>query len=144
MDSPFPERWKSEFALFIKAYGVARLAADLVVTETAVRHWIRGVSAPRRTHAEIIQHLARERGIALTLDAIYAHVGERLAGDPGLGVAIERHRQKAAEREAKKTARDAAVNVLAQRLIARRSLANGSVREEEIKPEAEVVPARAA
>jgi hypothetical protein len=29
MRSPFPERWTSEFALFIKSYGVARLAADL-------------------------------------------------------------------------------------------------------------------
>ena len=119
MDSPFPERWTSEFARFIKSYGVARLAADLVLTETAVRHWIRGVSAPRRTHAEIIRHLARERGITLTMDAIYAHVGERLASDPTLAVAIDHHRQKAAEREAKKTARDAAVSVLARRLTAR-------------------------
>jgi len=124
MDSPFPERWTSEFALFIKSYGVAQLAADLVVTEAAVRHWIRGVSAPRRTHAEIIQRVARERGITLTMDAIYAHAGERHASDPSLAVAIDLRQKKRADREAKKTARDAAVNVLAQRLMARQSLAN--------------------
>ena len=121
----FPERWKSEFARFIKSYGVESLAVQLDVNPSAIYHWIKGVNAPRRTHAEIIQRLARERGTTLTMDAIYRHASER-ASDPVTAVAIDhrqQRRQKAAEREEKKTARDAAVNFLAKRLMERQSLA---------------------
>jgi CHASE2 domain-containing sensor protein len=122
--SPFPERWKSEFASFIKAYGVASLAVKLGVNESAIRHWIRGINAPRRTHAEIIQRLARERGTVLTLDAIYSHASERCASDPALAVVIDRRQQKAAERDARRTAVHTAVaDLLAERLMAHRSVA---------------------
>jgi hypothetical protein len=47
-------RWKSKFARFIKSYGVESLALQLDVQASAIYHWVRGVSAPRRTHAEII------------------------------------------------------------------------------------------
>lgn len=57
-------------------------------------------------------------GITLTMDAIYAHVGERRASDPDLAVT------KAADREAKKTAREAAVDVLLKSPWARQSLAS--------------------
>jgi hypothetical protein len=66
-------RWKSKFARFIKSYGVESLAVQLDVQASAIYHWVRGVSAPRRTHAEIIKRLARERGCRLTMDAIYEH-----------------------------------------------------------------------
>ena len=64
-------RWKSKFARFIKSYGVESLAVQLDVQASAIYHWISGATAPRRTHAEIIQRLARERGSRLTMDEIY-------------------------------------------------------------------------
>jgi hypothetical protein len=64
----FPKRWKSKFARFIET-----LAMQLDVRPSAIYHWISGATAPRRTHAEIIQRLARERGSRLTMDDIYAH-----------------------------------------------------------------------
>ncbi len=124
MRSPrFPERRKSEFSRFIESYGVEALAAQLGIDPSTIYHWLRGVSAPRRTHAEIIQRLARERGTTLTLDAIYAHASERRASDPAVAVAIGRHRKNAEAREAKKAARDAAVDVLLKSRFARESLA---------------------
>lgn len=119
----FPERRNSEFARFIESYGVESLAAQLGVHPTAIYHWIRGINAPRRTHAEMIRRLARERGTTLTMDAIFEHASERRASDPATEVEIDRRKKKAAEREAKKTAREAAVNLLAQRLTARQVLA---------------------
>src|SRR5580704_10649252 len=123
MHGTIEKRWKSKFARFIKSYGVESLAVQLDVHPSAIYHWISGSTAPRRTHAEIVQRLARERGTALTMDAIYGHVGERRASDPAIAVAIDRRQQKAAEREAKKTARDAAVDVLLKSSFARQSLA---------------------
>jgi transcriptional regulator with XRE-family HTH domain len=70
------KRWKPKFARFIKSYSVESLATQLDVRPSAIYHWISGRTAPRRTHAEIIQRLARERGTTLTMDAIYAHARE--------------------------------------------------------------------
>jgi hypothetical protein len=119
----FPERRKSEFARFIESYGVGALAVQLGIDPSAIYHWIRGINAPRRTHAEILQRLARERGTTLTLDAIYGHASER-ASEPATAVEIDRRKRKAAQRAAKKTEREAAVNLLAKRLTARQSLAS--------------------
>jgi len=66
-------RWKSKFARFIQSYGVQSLAVDLDVRHSAIYHWIRGVTTPRPSHAEVIQRLARERGSRLTMDEIYGH-----------------------------------------------------------------------
>jgi hypothetical protein len=66
-------RWKSKFARFVRAYGVERLAKGLDIHPSAIYHWIRGVTAPRRGHAANIQRLAREAGVKLTLDQIYEH-----------------------------------------------------------------------
>jgi hypothetical protein len=74
-------RWKSKFARFIRAYGVVRLAKGLDVRPDAIYHWIRGATAPRRTHAAIIQRLAREAGVKLTLDQIYQHSADLAAGE---------------------------------------------------------------
>jgi hypothetical protein len=65
--------WKSKFARFVKSYGVDGLATRLDVLPSAVYHWIRGSTAPRPVHAEIIQRLARESGTRLTMDQIYGH-----------------------------------------------------------------------
>jgi len=73
MHGTITRRWKSKFARFIKSYGVESLAAHLDVHPSAIYHWIGGTTAPRRTHAEILQRLARERGSRLTLDEIYGH-----------------------------------------------------------------------
>lgn len=66
-------RWKSRFARFVKSYGVRSLAAKLEITPDAIYKWIRGSVAPRSSHAEVIQRLARERGTRLTLEEIYGH-----------------------------------------------------------------------
>ena len=66
-------RWKSKFARFIRSYGVGSLAVELDVHPTAIYHWIRGAVTPRSAHAEVIQRLARERGLRLTMDEIYGH-----------------------------------------------------------------------
>lgn len=82
-----PSRWISKFSRFISAYGVVRLAKELQIHTTAIYQWVRGSTAPRRTHAAIIQRLARESGVKLTLDQIYQHsrdlwVGESEPGAP--------------------------------------------------------------
>jgi hypothetical protein len=68
-----PRRWKSKFALFIKSYGVESLAVELGVHSTAIYHWIRGSTSPRGETAIKIQELAKQRGVALSLDEIYWH-----------------------------------------------------------------------
>jgi hypothetical protein len=77
----FPGRWTTKFARFIKSYGVESLAAKLDVRPSAIYHWIGGATAPRWTHAEIIQRLARERGSRLTMDEIYGHARAVRAGE---------------------------------------------------------------
>jgi hypothetical protein len=61
----------SKFERFILSYGVILLAAELSVQPSAVYHWIRGATAPRPINAEIVQRLARERGVRLSMDQIY-------------------------------------------------------------------------
>jgi len=63
------------------AYGVTRLARRLDIHPSAIYHWVRCATAPRRTHAAIIQRLARESGVKLTLDQIYQHSSDLLAGE---------------------------------------------------------------
>ncbi len=100
-----------------------RLAEALDVHPSAIYHWIRGVVAPKPVHAAIIQRLARESGVTLTFDDVYGHVSELRASDPTITAAIDGRQEKAAAREAKKSARDAATEVLVKSLTARRSLA---------------------
>jgi hypothetical protein len=64
-------RWKSKLARFIHYYGVESLAAEL--DPSAIYHWIRGATTPRRAHAEVIQRLARRGRSRLTMDEIYGH-----------------------------------------------------------------------
>jgi hypothetical protein len=116
-------RWESKFARFVRTYGAERLAAALDVHSSAIYHWIRGVTTPRPDRAAIIQRVAHECGVTLTFDDVYGHVSELRASDPAITVAIGRRQQKAAAREAKKSARDAATEVLVKSLTARRSLA---------------------
>jgi hypothetical protein len=65
------ENWTSKFARFIMAFGVENLARALDCTAPAVYHWIRHATTPRPKHAAMIQRLARESGVKLTLDQIY-------------------------------------------------------------------------
>lgn len=75
-------RWKSKFARFVQSYGVALLAAELDVRPSAIYHWMASRRAPRPSHAEIIQRLASERGVRLTLDHIYQHSRELRVCEP--------------------------------------------------------------
>lgn len=63
----------SKFERFVLSYGVKLLAERLAIRPSAIYHWIRGSTAPRPVHAEIIQRLARERGARLSMDQIYGH-----------------------------------------------------------------------
>lgn len=83
-------RWKSKFGRFVLAYGVARLAAKVEIDPSAVYHWVRGLNAPRRTHAMVIRDLAHEEGVRLTLDQIYGHCSDRLIVDPDCATRIPR------------------------------------------------------
>jgi hypothetical protein len=65
--------WKSKFARFVESYGVESLAMKLQIRPSAIYQWIRGSTAPRPIHAEIMKQLARERGSRLTMDEIYEH-----------------------------------------------------------------------
>jgi hypothetical protein len=66
-------RWTSKFARFVLSYGVVRLAARLDVLPTAIYHWVAALKRPRPSHAEMMQRLASECGVRLTLDQIYQH-----------------------------------------------------------------------
>jgi hypothetical protein len=116
-------RWESKFARFVRTYGAERLAGALDVHSSAIYHWIRGVTTPRPDRAAIIQRLAHENGVTLTFEDVYGHVSELRASDPAIAIAIDRRQEKAAAREAKKSARDAATELLVKSLTARRSLA---------------------
>jgi hypothetical protein len=77
--------WSSAFARFVTAYGIDRLATALEISSPAVFHWIRGATAPKPAHAVIIQRLARESGVRLTLDQIYQHSRDLRAGETPSG-----------------------------------------------------------
>jgi hypothetical protein len=90
------KRWKSKFARFVLDYaqreprdarghvmgGATLLARHLGIRPSAIYHWVRGATAPRPVHAAIIQRLARERGVRLTLDQIYGHSANFAPQDP--------------------------------------------------------------
>lgn len=92
MSRKISKRWKSKFARFVSAYGVERLARGLDVHPSAIYHWVRGMSRPKPELAAIIQRLARERGIKLSLDEIYGHARDVRATDQGIMIAIERRK----------------------------------------------------
>jgi DNA-binding transcriptional regulator YdaS (Cro superfamily) len=86
MSRMIKSRWKSKFARFVLGYaqglrdtrnhavgGPTLLAQDLGIHPSSIYQWIRGASTPRPWHAERIRHLARARGIRLTIDQIYRH-----------------------------------------------------------------------
>jgi hypothetical protein len=95
-------RWRSKFAQFVRAYGVESLAKKLDVHSSAIYHWIRGVARPKPEHAAIIQRVAREGGIRLSLDNIYGHSSDLRAVDPALAVAIENRKTRVAAYEAQR------------------------------------------
>jgi hypothetical protein len=64
---------KSKFERFVRSYGVDELAVKLEIQPSAIYHWLRGSTAPKPVHAEIIQRLARQSGARLSMDSIYAH-----------------------------------------------------------------------
>lgn len=68
----------SRFERFVRSYGIERLARRLDLTRSAVQHWLRGSMSPHPANAFKIQDLAREGGVALSLDEIYEHF--RLVG----------------------------------------------------------------
>jgi len=93
------KRWTSKFARFVLGYGVARLATQMEIRPSAIYQWIRGSVGPRRGHARIIQDLARESGVRLTLDQIYDHSLHRLSVDPDCAARIPREQWLARVRE---------------------------------------------
>ncbi len=92
------QRWKSTFARFVRAYGVDRLARGLNIGPTAIYQWIWGRTAPYPVHAVIIQRLARESGVELTIDEIYRHSFD-LRGGEGEAGAPSVYRARHASRE---------------------------------------------
>jgi hypothetical protein len=93
------DRWNSKFGRFVLSYGVADLAIDLGIDSSAIYHWIRGESAPRRVYAIAIRDLARESGERLTLDQIYQHSLDRLAAHPECAIRVSREEFLARGRE---------------------------------------------
>jgi len=89
---------RSKFEQFLRRYGVARMAAQLQIDESAIYHWLRGVTRPKPEFAVIIQRIAREEGSSLTLDDIYGHARKLRAADPSIATNIERRKQAYAAR----------------------------------------------
>jgi DNA-binding transcriptional regulator YdaS (Cro superfamily) len=83
---PATKRCGSKFGLFVRAYGVERLADALGIESPAVYQWLSGKTSPHPSKALRIQSIARRRGTRLSLDEIYQHfreVGsERYAASP--------------------------------------------------------------
>lgn len=72
---------QTKFDKFVRDFGVTELSRRLGVQPSAVWHWIDGSTSPHPANAIMIQELARERGVSLTLEEIYQHfqdVGSRL------------------------------------------------------------------
>ncbi|MGH9728457.1 MAG: hypothetical protein ACRD4V_07685 [Candidatus Acidiferrales bacterium] len=68
-------RKESKFEHFVRLFGVEELSRRLKVQPSAVYHWLRGACSPRPAKAIKIQRLAKNRGVALSLDEIYAGRG---------------------------------------------------------------------
>jgi len=66
-------RWDSKFGQFVSEFGVDELARRLDINSSAVNHWLRGSTSPHPANAMKIQTLAKQRGVALSLDEIYQH-----------------------------------------------------------------------
>jgi hypothetical protein len=66
-------RWKSKFARFILDFGTTALSEEIDVHTSAIYHWVHGTTTPRPAHAAILQRLAGERGVRLSMDEIYGH-----------------------------------------------------------------------
>jgi hypothetical protein len=73
-------RWESKFARFVKAYGVALLAAALDIRPSAIFHWIGGRTSPRPANAFAMQKLAKRCNVELSLEDIYQHSREIRTG----------------------------------------------------------------
>jgi DNA-binding XRE family transcriptional regulator len=69
---PASFRWQTRFARLVRRYGVANLARELQVDQTAIYQWIRGSVAPRPEKAMLLVQLLRSVG-RLTLEDIYCH-----------------------------------------------------------------------
>jgi transposase-like protein len=67
-----PYGWDTRFARLVHVYGVAKLARDLEVEQTAIYQWIRGSTSPRPEKAMTIILLLRPVG-RLRLEDIYHH-----------------------------------------------------------------------
>jgi transcriptional regulator with XRE-family HTH domain len=67
---------QTKFDHFVREFGVEDLARRLSVDPTAIYHWLRGSTSPHPANAIKIQRLAKQRGIALSLDEIYQHFRE--------------------------------------------------------------------
>jgi transcriptional regulator with XRE-family HTH domain len=73
--SPKPEE-QTKFSQFLKKFGKAKLARRLDVNPSAISHWLDGSTSPHPANAIKIQKLAKERGVALSLDEIYQYFRE--------------------------------------------------------------------
>ena len=67
---------QTKFDKFIRGFGVEELARRLEVNSSAIYHWLRGATVPDPKNAVKVQKLAKQRGIALSLDEIYQHSRE--------------------------------------------------------------------
>lgn len=67
---------QTKFDHFVRAFGVEELARRLAVNPSAIYHWLRGSTSPHPANALKIQRLAKDRGVALSLDEIYQHFRE--------------------------------------------------------------------
>ncbi|MGH9747263.1 MAG: helix-turn-helix domain-containing protein [Candidatus Acidiferrales bacterium] len=67
---------QTKFDRFIREFGVEELARRLAINPSAIYHWLRGSTSPHPANALKIQTLAKQRGVALTLDEIYEHFRE--------------------------------------------------------------------
>ena len=63
----------TKFDQFVREFGVEDLARRLAVNPSAIYHWLRGSTSPHPANALKIQHLAKQRGVSLSLDEIYQH-----------------------------------------------------------------------
>lgn len=67
---------QSKFSQFVEKFGKAELARRLAVNPSAISHWLSGSTSPHPANAIKIQALAKEHGMALSLDEIYQYFRE--------------------------------------------------------------------
>jgi hypothetical protein len=67
---------RSRFERFARRYGVDLLAARLTIRPSSIYHWLRGSTSPHPSNAIMIQMIAKERRVRLSLDDIYSHFRE--------------------------------------------------------------------